>query len=103
MKQSLEPDDWPEHLQLVFREVGRAMTARRLSPEVLSEVRNGLGTIVPDHEVVVEHLSGEAAGARGNHYRIAIDGPRVAGTWTFRSGELELLARASMARSAQTP
>ena len=96
MKKRLEPNLFPQYLQLVFREVGKAMGGRRLHPEVLADLPAKLGELLADHTVRVEHRRGAAAGPKGNHYTITIEGPRLAGYWTFWSGELEQLARSSL-------
>jgi hypothetical protein len=77
-----------------FAASGAGMDDKRLDPEVLN--RTDVSAIVPDHDGSVEHRSGKE-GPRGNHYVIEIRGPRIAGRWSFRSGELERLARAAHA------
>lgn len=95
MRQNLDPAYWPEHLQAVFRQVGKAMGGKRLDPDVLQRLPSNFGGILRGHSVRVEHRSGEAGKPKGNHYAISIDGPRFDGSWTFRSGELERLARST--------
>jgi hypothetical protein len=95
MKGTPDPSAWPDHLQVVFALVERGLAGRRLSPDIVEQLPSGFGSIIPDHSVTVAHLSGEAAGPAGNRYEIMIDGPRIIGSWSFRSGELEKLARAS--------
>jgi len=75
---------------MIFAAIGAGMDQKRLHPDVLN--RTDVSATVPGHKVVVQHQKGEA-GPRGNHYVIEISGPRIAGRWPFRSGELEILAR----------
>lgn len=100
MKLDTNPDHWPEHLRPVFVAIGKAMDGKRLHPRVLQSVPIGMGAILADHQVTIKHLFGAAAGAAGNRYEIAIQGPRILGGWSFRSGELEELARASHSGAA---
>ena len=95
MTRDTNPDHWPEHLRPVFAAIGKAMGGKRLHPDVLHRVPVGMGQILADHQVTIEHLSGAAAGVAGNRYEININGPRILGGWSFRSGELEELAGAS--------
>ena len=86
-------DYWPPHLHPVFAALGKAMNGKRLSPTTLKCIPKGCGSIVADHEVVITHVSAKEAGHKRGHYLIAMSGP-VTARWTFRSGELESLARA---------
>jgi hypothetical protein len=95
MKRNTDVAHWPVHLQPIFETIGAGMDGKSLHPDVLS--RTDVSATVPGHEVTVQHRSGEA-GPRGNHYLIEISGPRIAGQWAFRSGELEILARKAYAR-----
>jgi hypothetical protein len=89
--------DWPDDLRLVFGVVGRSMAGKRLHPLLLKELPQGRGSILPDHEVELRHVPREAMHPGGSHYEIWISGSRwVNSSWTFRSGELDQLARASV-------
>ena len=97
MKRSSDLDDWPAHVRAVLAVVGCALAGRRLSPEILRELASELDTTIPGHAVTIAHRSGEVAGRAGNRYDITIEGARISGGWSFRSGGLERLARASAA------
>jgi hypothetical protein len=98
MKRSTVPNDWPEHLRAVLEVIGTAMGEKRLHPDLLKKIAMHHGDIIPGHLVMVRHLSGAEALPAGNRYEIVIEGPRYIGTWPFRSGELEQLARAAYSR-----
>jgi hypothetical protein len=96
MKRSTCLEDWPEHLHPVFAAIGAAMGEKRLHPDLLKHIPMRVGDIIPEHLVVVRHLSGAEAGHAGNRYEISIEGQQYIGGWAFRSGELERLARAAV-------
>jgi hypothetical protein len=87
-------NDWPADLQLVLAAIGRAMEGGRLTPQAMARVPGRRGAILPGHEVRLYHLpKGVAA-----RYVIELVGDRwEGGQWSFRSGELEQLARAACA------
>jgi hypothetical protein len=93
-------DYWPEHVRHVFAAVGKAMGGKRLAPGTLALVPSAHGSIVPDHLVTVGHVTGKEAGHRRGHFILAITGPRIDGRWSFRSGQLETLARLSVSPDA---
>lgn len=66
------------------------MAGGRLNPEILKRVPQGRDAILPGHEVHLRHLpKGVAA-----RYVIELIGDRwERGEWSFRSGQLEDLAR----------
>ena len=97
MRQNVDPAYWPEHLQAVFRQVGKAMGGKHLHPDVLQRLPHDYDAILTGHSVSFEHRSGEGGKPKGNHYAISICGPRFSGTWTFWSGELEQSARSASA------
>jgi hypothetical protein len=90
MKRNTDVAYWPAHLHPIFAAIGAGMAGKRLHPDVLEAA--DVNATVPKHKVSVEHKKGEA-GPRGNHYVIDITGPQIIGRWSFRSGELEKLAR----------
>ena len=67
---------WPDHLRRVF-------DAR---PAKLSK---DVGAVLPNHSVIVVHVSGKELASRKGRYDITIEGPVFAGKWSFRSGDLE--------------
>jgi len=84
-------------MQQVFAAIGKVMGSGRLRPELLGEVSSAHGAIVDGHKVHVRHLSRDEIGDRRGRYEVEILGERWldGGKWTFRSGELERLARAT--------
>ncbi len=86
------PLQWPDHVVSVFAAVAAVMRSNRLYPEDLARLPSGMGSIVPGHSVLVEHVPGRTLGSRKGRYQITINGPRLNGRWTFSSGELEWLA-----------
>lgn len=97
MKRNTNVAYWPLDLHPIFAAIGAGMDGKRLHPDVLN--RTDVSATVPEHKVSVQHRSGDDS-PRGNHYVVEISGPRVAGCWPFRSGELEMLARAAHAIAA---
>jgi hypothetical protein len=97
MKRNTNLGYWPDHLHPIFAAIDAATDGKRLHPDILERVDGR--AIIPDHKVSVRHHSGEL-GPAGNHYVIEVDGPRIVGTWHFRSGELERLARATRTTTA---
>ncbi len=71
------------------------MGQKRLHPDLLKYIPMGEGAIIAGHRVTVKHLSGPEARPGGNRYEIIMEGPQFIGGWSFRSGELEKLARSS--------
>jgi hypothetical protein len=88
------PDWWPPHVQAILAAIGQAMGDKRLHPETLKAVPNGLGSILSGHQVIIEHFPGRVFGRRKGRYQITVEGPAFAGKWGFRSGHLEKLSRA---------
>ena len=91
-------DYWPLHVQKMFSAIGRVMDEKRLRPETLVGIPTGFGSILPDHQVNIEHISGEHLGRRKGHYVLTVEGPIFAGRWRFMSGKLEKLSLAARKR-----
>ena len=89
------PDWWPPHVRAILAAIGRAMGDGRLYPETLKSIPSGFGSILSDHQVIIEHVSGKELDSRKGQYRITVEGPAFAGQWGFRSGHLEKLSRAA--------
>src|SRR5580704_7383244 len=89
------PEWWPPHVQAILAAIGQAMGDKRLHPDTLKSIPSGFGSILRDHQVIVEHLSMKEFGSRKNRYRITVEGPVFGGQWGFRSGDLEKLSRAA--------
>lgn len=98
MKRNTDVAHWPVHLHSIFATIGAAMAGKRLHPDVLR--RTDVTATVPDHRVAVRHRNEPSP--RGNYYVIDVNGPRIAGQWTFRSGELETLAREAYGRDGDS-
>ena len=72
------------------------MGDKRLHPDTLKLIPGAFGSILSDHQVIVEHISASELGRRRKgRYRITIVGPAFGGQWGFRSGHLEKLSRAA--------
>jgi hypothetical protein len=84
---------WPDHMQSVFRVIGRLMNGKRLSPEVLERLPYEDGSIVAEHRVLIIHTSAAELQQKSGMYTIQITGQRIDGRWNMRSGELEKLSR----------
>lgn len=81
-------------MQKMFLAIGKAMDGKRLHPDVLKRLPQGFGSILPENQVTVRHVSGKELGRRKGHYIITVDGPQ-GGKWMFHSGDLEKLSRAA--------
>jgi hypothetical protein len=79
----------------MFAAIGRAMDSKRLHPHALRSIPNAFGSILPDHQVTISHVSGMTLGRRKGYYAIIVEGPAFGGRWTFLSGRLEKLAKAA--------
>jgi hypothetical protein len=84
---------WPNHVKKMFAAIGNAMDGKRLTPETLERLPTAFGSILPDHQVTVRHVSGKEHGRRKGIYVITVDGHPLGGRWQFTSGELEGLSR----------
>ena len=80
---------WPDHVKRVFDAIRDVMRSDRLYPDDLLKLSRQVGAILPNHSVVVEHVSGKELASRKGRYVITIEGPAFAGKWSFTSGELE--------------
>ena len=69
------------------------MDGKRLTPETLQSIPGDFGSILPDHQVIIEHVSGKMLKRRKGHYLLTVDGPIYGGRWHFFSGRLERLSR----------
>jgi len=93
---------WPDHIKRVFVAIGGVMRSNRLYPEDLARLSANVGAILPDHSVVVEHISGKALGSRKGRYVITIEGPAFSGRWHFWSGQLERQATSALGVSQRS-
>lgn len=86
---------WPEDVVRVFAAIERLVGSGHLSPETLQKVSSERGAILEGHSVRIHHEP-RAQGQTGR-YTIEIYGDRWidGGRWTFRSGELAALAKAT--------
>jgi hypothetical protein len=81
---------WPSHVRKAFSNLGQALGQQQLNPAILARVnREGL----TGHQIIFGHVSRKDLGSKKGMYTLEITGPVYAGTWTFRSGLLENLAR----------
>jgi len=87
---------WPDPIKRVFVAIGGVMRSGRLYPDDLLRLPKDVGAILPDHSVMVEHLSGKALGGRKGRYAITIEGPVFSGRWAFGSGRLEKQALSAL-------
>jgi hypothetical protein len=83
---------WPSHVRQAFTNLGRVLGPEQLNPSILPLVsRDGL----PEHQILFGHIAGNELGKRKGLYVLEIAGPLYAGRWSFPSGLLEELARAT--------
>jgi hypothetical protein len=82
----------PDDLRLVLATVGRGMSRRRLTPELVEATKDAWENLIPGQVVAITHGARNSSDA--HHYLVEIKGDRWAGaTWRFRSGVFEVLAR----------
>jgi hypothetical protein len=92
-------DWWPPHVQAIFAAIGQAMGEKRLHPDTLTMIPSGVESVLPGHQVTVEHVSAKDLGRRKTgQYRIRVEGPALAGGWRFYPGKLERLSRLAVNR-----
>ena len=86
---------WPADVVHVFAAIERLVGSGHLSPEALQNISFERGAILEGHCVQIHHEP-RAQGRKGR-YTIEIYGDRWidGGSWTFRSGELVALAKAT--------
>lgn len=84
---------WPDHVKKMFAAILIAMDGKRLTPETLTRLPTAFGSILPNHQVTIEHVSGKKLGRRKGIYVITVEGHPLGGKWQFMSGELEGLCR----------
>jgi len=86
---------WPEDVVQVFAAIERLVGGGHLSPEALRKISSERGAVLEGHSVQIHHEP--RAQGRTGRYTIEIYGDRWidGGKWTFRSGELVALAKAT--------